>query len=230
VEPEPVEAADRDEDWKTSWDIASGNRPASDPSAAFPSRKDLEPVARQVDDARSSRHGSNGSADDQGDPSRSEANTTLPEAVREIQQARPSGRRRRAEDDDDVIPASTPEPAPRENPEPVATPSGGRRRRPEGEPPAWEELAEPEPVNGSRHLSNGSSGSSRAANGSHLTSEPAERNGSGGRRAAAARGTRYDEQEPADIGSRAAGRSVAELLAANGAGDVTPRRRRRAED
>jgi hypothetical protein len=60
--------------------------------------------------------------------------------------------------------------------------------------------------------------------------EPAAHNGSHGRRSAAARGISYDELEPAEAGSHASGRSVNELLAANGAADFTPRRRRRAED
>jgi hypothetical protein len=230
-EPEPVEPADRDGDWTPSWDTDLRDSSVSDPGVAFPSRRALEPVLRHVDDALSSRHGSNDSSDDQPDPRDSEANTTLPGAVQEIQQARPGGRRRRDDDDDDVFPTPTPKPTPQENPKPLPTSSGGRRRRPQSEPPPWEELAESEPVNGSRHSSNGRSGSSRGVtNGSQATSDPAERNGSNGRRAAAARGSRYEEQEPAGADSRAAGRSVAELLAANGAGDVTPRRRRRAEE
>jgi hypothetical protein len=207
-------------------------------SAAFPSRQNIPPASRpakDVEDAAAARRGSHRSTDEQPEPApvrnpaRSESNPTLPESVREVQQQRSAGGRRRRADDEPSysIPTSTPEqePAPSEPERPV---SGGRRRRPDGEPPAWQGLAEPEPVNGSRHSSNGS----HPTNGSRSkpSMEPAAHSGSNGRRSAAARGTRYSEQEPAEAGSHTAGRSVNELLAAHGAADFTPRRRRRAED
>jgi hypothetical protein len=239
--------------WKPSWTSALRDRSASDLSAAFASREDLTPVTRSADDALQLHRESRKSVDEQYVPTRNgtrpEASSKVPEPAREITQTRPGGRRRRAEDDDDVI--STPKPAPREDPAPVAS-SGGRRRRPEGEPPRWQGSAEPESVNGSRHSSNGSAGNnsagsdgsstgSAAANGSgsndragssgsHAVPDTTERNGSHGRRAAAAHSTRYDEPSSDETGSHAAGRSVTELLAAHGARDATPRRRRRAED
>ncbi|MGW4485920.1 DUF6779 domain-containing protein [Amycolatopsis sp. NPDC004368] len=80
------------------------------------------------------------------------------------------------------------------------TPAGGRRRRPDGEPPAWEGMV------------------TERASQSRRTPDP---DPAGGHRSA--------EADPAG-GSHAAGRSVTELLAANGAEKSAPRRRRRAED
>jgi hypothetical protein len=256
----PAESADEPDTatWKPSWTSGLRDRPASDLSAAFASRKDLTPVTGSADDALPPHRESRKSVDEQYVPTRNgtrpEAAPALPEPAREIPPTRPGGRRRRAEDDDDVVP--TPKSAPREDPAPVAS-SGGRRRRPEGEPPRWQGPAEPESVNGSRHSSNGSAGNGRAgsngsdnassngsgsnggdsngsaaSSGTHARPDTAERNGSTGRRrAAAAHSTRYDEPGSDDeTGSHAAGRSVTELLAAHGARDATPRRRRRAED
>ncbi|RJQ88600.1 DUF6779 domain-containing protein [Amycolatopsis panacis] len=93
--------------------------------------------------------------------------------------------------------------------EPVAA-SGGRRRRPEGEPPGWQSQ---------RHVeAAGRRAAPESAHSQHSapeTDEPAS-----GRRAA----------PRAETGSHASGRSVTELLAANGKAESTPRRRRRAED
>ncbi|MDT8910964.1 DUF6779 domain-containing protein [Amycolatopsis sp. PS_44_ISF1] len=85
--------------------------------------------------------------------------------------------------------------------EPAPEPTGGgRRRRADGEPPSWQGVA----------------------SGSHREAEPVEE-------AEPARGRRSAEDAPSS-GSHTAGRSVTELLAANGADAPSPRRRRRAED
>ncbi|MFI5607067.1 DUF6779 domain-containing protein [Amycolatopsis sp. NPDC051903] len=79
--------------------------------------------------------------------------------------------------------------------------AGGRRRRPDGEPPAWEGM-----------VSERASQSRRSMPAVEVEDEAPGRRG-------------------ADAGSHAAGRSVTELLAANGAKkEGSPRRRRRAED
>ncbi len=87
-------------------------------------------------------------------------------------------------------------------PEPTG---GGRRRRPEGEPPAWQ----------SSESSGGRHGGRRAK----PDEEAPSRNGSS-----------HSRPETPAAGSHASGRSVMDLLAANGANESTPRRRRRAED
>ncbi|MEQ0558973.1 DUF6779 domain-containing protein [Amycolatopsis sp. NEAU-NG30] len=111
-----------------------------------------------------------------------------------------SGGRRRKPDDSQQLPAVP------STPEPAG---GGRRRRPDGEPPAWEGMVAERASMSRRGMA---------------PVDPAdiEQNGTrNGRRAA----------EPAPgSGSHAAGRSVSELLAANGGTASTPRRRRRAED
>ncbi|QRP46598.1 DUF6779 domain-containing protein [Amycolatopsis sp. FDAARGOS 1241] len=82
------------------------------------------------------------------------------------------------------------------------TAAGGRRRRPDGEPPAWEGM-----------VSERASQSRRSMPAVDADDEAPGRRGA------------------ADTGSHAAGRSVTELLAANGAKkEGSPRRRRRAED
>ncbi|RSM77152.1 hypothetical protein DL991_21690 [Amycolatopsis sp. WAC 01375] len=87
-------------------------------------------------------------------------------------------------------------------PEPTG---GGRRRRPDGEPPAWQ----------SSESSGGRHGGRRAK----PDDEAPSRNGSS-----------HSRPETPAAGSHASGRSVMDLLAANGANESTPRRRRRAED
>jgi hypothetical protein len=227
-----------DRDWQPSWaDETPSERSATDLSVVFPSRRNIPPVppspTKDVEDVAAARRRSHRSTDEQPAPMRSpvrpEVNPTLPESIREVQQQRSTGGRRRRADDEPSfsVPTSTPEPEPAPS-EPERPASGGRRRRHDSETPRWQGLAEPEPANGSRHSSNGA----HPTSGSHSKSsmEPVARNGSHGRRSAAARDTSYDELEPADAGSHASGRSVNELLAAHGAADFTPRRRRRAED
>ncbi|WP_037318351.1 DUF6779 domain-containing protein [Amycolatopsis orientalis] len=123
-------------------------------------------------------------------------NPTLPEEVRALQN-RPGGRRRRAAEDSST--SLTPAP---NVPEPTG---GGRRRRPDGEPPAWQNTES----SGGRH------GGKRAK----PDDEAPSRNGSS-----------HSRPETPPAGSHASGRSVMDLLAANGANESTPRRRRRAED
>ncbi len=128
-------------------------------------------------------------------------NPTLPEEIRTMQN-RPGGRRRRAADDS----SSSLTPVPNV-PEPNG---GGRRRRPEGEPPAWQ--------NGASESSGGRHGGGHA----RPEEQAPSRNGSSH--------SRPENGTEGPAGSHAAGRSVMELLAANGANDSIPRRRRRAED
>lgn len=90
-----------------------------------------------------------------------------------------------------------------DEPTPAPEPTGGgRRRRADGEPPSWEGM--------------GSSPGHREAKPDPQEARPA-------------RGRRSAEDAP-QSGSHTAGRSVTELLAANGADAPSPRRRRRAED
>jgi hypothetical protein len=94
-----------------------------------------------------------------------------------------------------------------DEPTPAPEPTGGgRRRRADGEPPSWE-----------------GRGPERASQ-SHREVQPAE-----SPEPQPTRGRRSAEDAPQG-GSHTAGRSVTELLAANGADAPSPRRRRRAED
>lgn len=128
-------------------------------------------------------------------------NMTLPEEVRAMP-GRPGGRRRRAAEE-----SSTSRTRASNVPEPTG---GGRRRRPDGEPPSWQGAVSEPP--GGRH-----------GGGHTKQNEESSRNGSS-----------HSHSDPAPetsaSGSHAAGRSVMDLLAANGANESTPRRRRRAED
>ncbi|MFE5568732.1 DUF6779 domain-containing protein [Amycolatopsis japonica] len=241
--PEPMEATG---EWKPSW---TQERPVSDLSAAFPRKDDFqdrlrptppakpqpaaasrpeprpesrpeprrdpepptplsipavsepprraepvrqpepEPVRRPAAEAPS-RHGSPAAEEPPA------VNPTLPEEIR-LAQNGGGGRRRRAAEDSSV--SITPAP---NVPEPTG---GGRRRRPDGEPPAWQ----------SAESSGGRHGGRRAK----PDDEAPSRNGSS-----------HSRPETSDAGSHASGRSVMDLLAANGANESTPRRRRRAED
>jgi hypothetical protein len=186
------------------------------------SRADMSPIL----DEPSSRHGSHGSHRAPADAAQADAqpvNPTLPESVRNFQ-GRPGGGRRRKPDESQQLPAV-----------PAPEPSGGRRRRPDGEPPAWEgmvaerasmsrrNMAPVDPAdvghNGNGHNGNGHNGNGNGNNGHNGNGNgPAPRNG-------------HRSAEPAPgSGSHTAGRSVSELLAANGGTGSTPRRRRRAED
>ncbi|WP_318306077.1 DUF6779 domain-containing protein [Amycolatopsis solani] len=111
-----------------------------------------------------------------------------------------SGGRRRKPDESQQMP---PVPAP----EPTG---GGRRRRPDGEPPAWEGMVAERASMSRRNMA---------------PVDPADvdqnANGRNGHRS---------PEPPPGSGSHTAGRSVSELLAANGGTGSTPRRRRRAED
>ncbi|WP_439384167.1 DUF6779 domain-containing protein [Amycolatopsis lexingtonensis] len=111
-----------------------------------------------------------------------------------------SGGRRRKPDESQQMP---PVPAP----EPTG---GGRRRRPDGEPPAWEGMIAERASMSRRNMA-------------PVDPADVEQNGNG------RNGHRSAEPAPGS-GSHAAGRSVSELLAANGGTGATPRRRRRAED
>jgi len=180
------------------------------------SRADMSPIL----DESPSRHGSHRAPAEAAQADAQPVNPTLPESVRNYQGR--SGGRRRKPDDSQQMPAV---------PAPPPEPSGGRRRRPAGEPPAWEgmvaerasmsrrNMAPVDPAdveyNGNGHNGNGANGN--GANGQNGNGNgPAPRNG---RRA-----------ETPGSGSHNTGRSVSELLAANGGTGSTPRRRRRAED
>jgi hypothetical protein len=207
----------------------TGMEPVANPTAFPRSRSGISPVAEPRKSAAEepdvSRHGSHRSTGERRavPAARIEIEKSLPEVIREAQElASGGGRRHRTSDEASYSsPATPPVPTPSYS-EPETPPSGGRRRRPEGEPPAWQ--AEPEPAPGSRHSSNGGNS---ATNGSH--SRPSTESPPNGRRAASTHSSRY-EAESAEAGSHTAGRSVNELLAALGASDSTPRRRRRAED
>ncbi|MEU3625215.1 hypothetical protein BS329_04440 [Amycolatopsis coloradensis] len=237
--PEPMEATG---EWKPSW---TQERPVSDLSAAFPRKDDFQDRLRPAppskpQPASPQPAGSQQRPQPAGSPPRRDpepptplsipvvaepvrppepepvrrpaaetpsrhsggaeeppaVNPTLPEELR-VTQNRSGGRRRRASDDSSV--SLTPVP---QVPEPTG---GGRRRRPDGEPPAWQ----------STESSGGRHGGKRAK----PEDEAPSRNGSS-----------HSRPETPDAGSHASGRSVMDLLAANGANESTPRRRRRAED
>ena len=134
-------------------------------------------------------------------------NPTLPDSVRNFQG---SGGRRRKPDDSRQMPAVPPPPAD----------AGGRRRRPEGEPPAWEGMVSERASMSRRNIPPVDPADVDYGTNGRSAPEP-EQPRNGRRRAA---------DEPVGGGSHAAGRSVSELLAANGGSGATPRRRRRAED
>ncbi|QKV77640.1 DUF6779 domain-containing protein [Amycolatopsis sp. Hca4] len=166
------------------------------------SRADMSPILEEPP----SRHG--GSHRAPAEAAKAEtplANPTLPESVRNFQ-GRSGGRRRKPEDSQQMpaVPAAAAEP-----------PGGGRRRRPDGEPPAWEGMVAERASMSRRGMT--------PVDPAEVEQNTNGHNGSrNGRRAA---------PEPAPgSGSHAAGRSVSELLAANGGTGSTPRRRRRAED
>ncbi|MEV4052745.1 DUF6779 domain-containing protein [Amycolatopsis sp. NPDC049688] len=167
------------------------------------SRADMSPILDEPPSRHGGSHRAPGEAAAQADAGPL-ANPTLPESVRNFQGR--SGGRRRKPDESQQLPAvpAAPEPA-----------GGGRRRRPDGEPPAWEGMVAERASMSRRGMT-------------PVDPADVEQNGNGhngsrnGRRAA---------PEPAPgSGSHAAGRSVSELLAANGGTGSTPRRRRRAED
>ncbi|OXM46298.1 hypothetical protein CFP71_37100, partial [Amycolatopsis thailandensis] len=138
-------------------------------------------------------------------PSRHGSPAAEPPAVNptlpeEIRVTQNGGGGRRRRASEDSSVSLTPAPS---VPEPTG---GGRRRRPDGEPPAWQNGAE----SGGRH------GGKRSK---PDEDEAPSRNGSS-----------HSHQETPAAGSHASGRSVMDLLAANGANESTPRRRRRAED
>ncbi|MFJ1766530.1 DUF6779 domain-containing protein [Amycolatopsis sp. NPDC088138] len=184
------------------------------------SRADMSPIL----DEPASRHGSHRAPAEAAQAEAQPVNPTLPESVRNFQ-GRPAGGRRRKPDDSQVMPAVPP---------PPPEPSGGRRRRPDGEPPAWEGMVaerasmsrrnmtpvDPADVehNGNGHNGHSANGQNgHGANGQNGNGNgPAPRNGRRG--------------ETPGSGSHNTGRSVSELLAANGGTGSTPRRRRRAED
>ncbi|MGW3965769.1 DUF6779 domain-containing protein [Amycolatopsis sp. NPDC005003] len=165
------------------------------------SRADMSPILEEPP----SRHGGSHRAPAEAPKAEAPiANPTLPESVRNFQ-GRSGGRRRKPEDSQQL-------PAVPSAPEP---PGGGRRRRPDGEPPAWEGMVAERASMSRRGMA---------------PVDPADveqsTNGHNG-----ARNGRRAAPEPAPgSGSHAAGRSVSELLAANGGTGATPRRRRRAED
>jgi hypothetical protein len=186
------------------------------------SRADMSPIL----DEPPSRHGSH-RAPAEAAQADAPVNPTLPESVRNFQ-GRPGGGggRRRKPDESQQMPAVPP---------PPPEPSGGRRRRPDGEPPAWEGMVAERaslsrrnmtPVdpadlerngNGQNGHSNGQNGNGQNGHGNPNGNGQAPRNG-------------HRSTEVPGSGSHNTGRSVSELLAANGGTGSTPRRRRRAED
>ncbi|MFI5584528.1 DUF6779 domain-containing protein [Amycolatopsis sp. NPDC051758] len=185
------------------------------------SRADMSPI---LDEQQPSRHGGGAHSGSHRAPAAAAqpepptVNPTLPESVRNFQGR--SGGRRRKPDESQQMPA-VPPPAPEPS-------GGGRRRRPDGEPPAWEGMVAERASMSRRNMApvdpadlepNGHNGNGHGANGHNGAT-----NGHGARN-----GHRSAEPAPGS-GSHTAGRSVSELLAANGGTGSTPRRRRRAED
>ncbi len=167
------------------------------------SRADMSPIL----DEPPSRHG--GSHRAPAEAAQADApmvNPTLPESVRNFQ-GRSGGRRRKPDESQQLpaVPAAPPEPT-----------GGGRRRRPDGEPPAWEGMVAERASMSRRNMA-------------PVDPADVEQNGNGASNGHARNGRRSAEASPGS-GSHTAGRSVSELLAANGGTGSTPRRRRRAED
>ncbi|MEV5720342.1 DUF6779 domain-containing protein [Amycolatopsis mediterranei] len=169
------------------------------------SRADMSPILEEPPSRHGGAHG--GSHRAPAEAAKAEApmvNPTLPESVRNFQ-GRSGGRRRKPEDSQQ-LPAVPPAPEP---------PGGGRRRRPDGEPPAWEGM-----------VAERASMSRRGMAPVDPADVEQQQNGHNGAR----NGHRAAPEPTPGSGSHAAGRSVSELLAANGGTGATPRRRRRAED
>jgi hypothetical protein len=190
------------------------------------SRADMSPIL----DEPASRHGSHRAPVEAAQADAQPVNPTLPDSVRNFQGR--SGGRRRKPDESQQMPAVPP---------PPPEPSGGRRRRPDGEPPAWEGMVaerasmsrrnmtpvDPADVehNGNGH--NGHSANGHSTNGHSANGHSANGQNGNGNGPAPHNGRRG---ETPGSGSHNTGRSVSELLAANGGTGSTPRRRRRAED
>ncbi|WP_072475832.1 DUF6779 domain-containing protein [Amycolatopsis australiensis] len=150
-----------------------------------------------------SRHGSHRAPVEAEQADAPLVNPTLPESVRNFQ-GRSGGRRRKPDDSQQLPAVPAPEPS-----------GGGRRRRPDGEPPAWEGMVAERASMSRRNMT-------------PVDPAEAEQNGNG-TNGHARNGGRRSADTPGS-GSHTAGRSVSELLAANGGTAATPRRRRRAED
>ena len=168
------------------------------------SRADMSPILEEPSSRHSGSHRAPAEAAKAEAPM---ANPTLPESVRNFQ-GRSGGRRRKPDDSQQLpaVPAAAAEP-----------PGGGRRRRPDGEPPAWEGM-----------VAERASMSRRGMAPVDPADVEQQQNGNGHN--GARNGHRAAPEPAPGSGSHAAGRSVSELLAANGGTGSTPRRRRRAED
>ncbi|WUL49140.1 hypothetical protein OHS58_33845 [Amycolatopsis sp. NBC_00348] len=201
------------------------------------SRPDMSPIL----DEPPSRHGSHGShraPTEAAAQAEAPVNPTLPESMRSFQGRSTGGGRRRKPDDSQVMPAVPPPPEP----------SGGRRRRPDGEPPAWEGMVAERASMSRRNMTpvdpadlerngtgqhgngqngNGQNGNGQNGNGQNGNGQNGHSNGNGNGQAPR---NGHRSTEVPGSGSHNTGRSVSELLAANGGTGSTPRRRRRAED
>lgn len=205
--------------WKPAWDASadfgdrrsSGDTPPK-PREATASRTDLPPVAEPTEPS----HGEPG----QRKPSRLEqfSRTDLSPLADSAPATRHGAHSNPGDEPEEPVNPTLPESVRstvtkssggrrrRSDDEPAETPGSGRRRRPDGEPPAWEGMVTERASQSRRNVP---------------PVDAPEDTPSRGRRSA--------DPAPAS-GSHAAGRSVTELLAANGAAESAPRRRRRAED
>ncbi|WP_329054343.1 hypothetical protein OG738_14475 [Amycolatopsis sp. NBC_01488] len=172
------------------------------------SRADMSPI---LDEPASRHGGSHRAPAEAANADGPMANPTLPESVRNYQ-GRSGGRRRKPDESQQMPAVPAPEPT-----------GGGRRRRPDGEPPAWEGMVAERASMSRRNMTPvdpadiEQNGNGHNGNGHNGASNGHARNG-------------HRSAEAPGSGSHAAGRSVSELLAANGGTGSTPRRRRRAED
>ncbi|WP_409494500.1 DUF6779 domain-containing protein [Amycolatopsis sp. cmx-11-12] len=232
--PEPMEATG---EWKPSW---TQERPVSDLSAAFPRKDDFQDRLRPTPPSKPQSSSPQQRPQPAGPPPRRDPEPptplSIPVVAEPVRPPEPEPVRRPAAETPSRHSGGVEEP-PAVNPTlpeelrvtqnrsggrrrrasddssvsltpvpPVPEPTGGgRRRRPDGEPPAWQ----------STESSGGRHGGGRAK----PEDEAPSRNGSS-----------HSRPETPDAGSHASGRSVMDLLAANGANESTPRRRRRAED
>ncbi|MEU4672475.1 DUF6779 domain-containing protein [Amycolatopsis sp. NPDC023774] len=206
--------------WKPAWDASadfgerrrsSGDTPPK-PREATASRTDLPPVAETPEPS----HAEPG----QRKPSRLDqfSRTDLSPLADSASSTRPGAHSNSGEEPEEPVNPTLPESVRstvakssggrrrRSDDEPAETPGRGRRRRPDGEPPAWEGMVTERASQSRRNLP--------------PVDAPED---------TPSRGRRSTDAAPAS-GSHTAARSVTELLAANGAAESAPRRRRRAED
>lgn len=215
AEPSPAQAGSNaarasgfDLDWTPSWEVSGGHAQESTPSQASATQDNELP---QRAGAHRAADADPPAAQDPPPQSGMGSRSTLPEEYRGT-----GGRRRRAE------PAEPAGPAEAAGGVPSGSGTGGRRRKPD-DAPAWQATLG---TGGGRHAS----AADEEDRSMHQPAYTSAEQGQAVPEAAEPNSESSSEERPQSEGSHAAGRSVNELLAAYGAADTSPRRRRRAED